>query len=55
MAMFERRRENKQNFDESRLINVSIKDCNNVDGHIVSTYLFIRSYSVECVTFDLFY
>ncbi|XP_018025196.1 PX domain-containing protein kinase-like protein [Hyalella azteca] len=34
MAMFDRRRENKQTFDESRNLNVTIRDCNNVDGHI---------------------
>ncbi|KAF2365688.1 Phoxous domain [Trinorchestia longiramus] len=34
MAMFDRRRENKQTFDESRNLNAVIRDCNNVDGHI---------------------
>lgn len=36
MAMFDRRRENKQTFDESRVFNVTIRDSSNVDGHIVS-------------------
>lgn len=36
MAMFDRRRENKQTFDESRTLNVTIRDSSNIDGHIVS-------------------